>query len=851
MTGQKVLKPHRDKACAVNKATVRHTPHIRKEKQVSYMDNQNFDEKKPQAAGAKQTANRPRRGRPPKKAPQAEGTPAPQSRTLTGSHDILGTPEIVLSAEPSTQPQAGSGETATGSSKPRQGRRPGRKPQTRATTAQSGSQNPPDTAPKSTEAPGAVAPTTAKPTKVNRGRGRKKAQPATEGQATVVATEKVNASTAAGEGNPGKAEPSGKPPVANRQSRSTRPRQDKAANATVTSEEKNPQPTGEKKKSARSGGRRSSVPSVVSARDSIVKDAEIYRHEGHTLRVRKMGGDALTYVPKAKLRIIPLGGLNEVGKNMTVVEYGDDILIIDCGIGFPDEDEMPGIDLVIPDITYLENNRDKIRGIVLTHGHEDHIGAIPYILQKIHPPIYGTRLTLGIIENKLQEHTLPWKADLRCVKAGDVIRLGASFTVEFIHVNHSIADACALAIGTPLGTLVHTGDFKLDLTPIEGEMMDITRLGELGREGVLLLMCESTNAERAGHTPSEKKVGQSLEMIFTMNTDKRIVIATFSSNVHRVQQIIDISARHGRKVAVTGRSMINIVAAAVELGYMKVPDGVLIDLADIRKYRPDQLTLITTGSQGEPMSALYRMAFGDHNQVTLGPSDLVVLSASAIPGNEKLVGRIINELCKMGVKVINDSSVEVHVSGHACQEELKLMQGLTHPRYLMPVHGEYKHMAANRELGLSMGIPSDHIFISDIGKVLEIDEAGAKWGGTVPAGVVLVDGYGVGDVGNIVLRDRKHLSQDGLIVVVATVDANAGLLVSGPDIVSRGFVYVRESEELMEEVRRIAAAAINNCMDRSGCDWYEIKNRIKDDITRFLYSRTKRKPMILPIVMDV
>lgn len=604
-----------------------------------------------------------------------------------------------------------------------------------------------------------------------------------------------------------------------------------------------------KKTQSRRAGRGNA--GVVSAEDSIVVDADVLRHEGNTLRVRSYGGKDLRYVPKTKLRIIPLGGLNEIGKNMTVVEYGDDIIIIDCGIGFPDEEEMPGIDLVIPDVTYLEQNADRIRGMVLTHGHEDHIGAIPYVLQKICPPIYATRLTLGIIENKLQEHTLPWKADLRCVQAGDVIRLGASFTVEFVHVNHSIADACALAINTPLGMLIHTGDFKLDLTPIEGEMMNITRLGELGRDGVLLMMCESTNAERPGHTPSEKKVGQSLEMIFTMNPDKRIVIATFSSNVHRVQQIIDTSARHGRKVAVTGRSMINIVAAAVQLGYMKVPDGVLIDINDIRKYRPDQLTLVTTGSQGEPMSALYRMAFGDHNQVTLGQSDLVVLSASAIPGNEKLVGRIINELSKMGVHVINDSSVEVHVSGHACQEELKLMQGLTRPRYLMPVHGEYKHLAANRELGMQMGIPSDHIFISDIGKVLEIDETGAKWGGTVPSGVVLIDGYGVGDVGNIVLRDRKHLSQDGLIVVVATVDANAGLLVSGPDIVSRGFVYVRESEGLMEEVRRIAADAIQNSLNRSGCDWYEIKNRIKDDIAKYLYTHTKRKPMILPIVMDV
>ena len=553
---------------------------------------------------------------------------------------------------------------------------------------------------------------------------------------------------------------------------------------------------------------------------------------------------------KGKLRIIPLGGLNEVGKNMTLLEYGEDMIIVDCGLGFPDED-MPGVDLVIPDISYLEANRDKIRGLVLTHGHEDHIGAIPYVLRQIDPPIYATKLTLGIIKNKLEEHDLPFAPSLNCVRAGDTVRLGA-FSVEFIHANHSIADACCLAITTPLGVVIHTGDFKLDVSPIDGDMMDITRLGELGKKGVLLLMCESTNAERVGYTPSEKKVGKSLEYIFTANPEKRIVIATFSSNVHRVQQIIDISARHGRKVAITGRSMLNIVGAAVELGYMTVPEGLLIDINEIKRYKPEQITLITTGTQGEPMSALYRMAFSDHAQVTLGRNDLVILSSSAIPGNEKLVSRVINELSKNGVSVLHDAVVEVHVSGHACQEEIKLMQALTKPKYYMPIHGEYRHLAANRELAVDMGIEDRNVFISDIGKVLEIDQKGARFAGTVPAGKVLVDGYGVGDVGNIVLRDRRHLAQDGLIVVVASVDTDARLLLSGPDIVSRGFVYVREAEDLMEDARQVAAEAINDCLMRGGrVDRMELKTRVRDDLSKYLYSRTKRKPMVLPVIMNV
>ncbi len=558
----------------------------------------------------------------------------------------------------------------------------------------------------------------------------------------------------------------------------------------------------------------------------------------------------IVYDPMARVRIIPLGGLHEIGKNMTAIECGDDIIVIDCGLAFPDE-EMPGVDLVIPDVTYLEANAAKVRGIVLTHGHEDHIGAIPYVLRNINPPIYGTRLTVGIVRNKLKEFTLDVEPKLIEVKAGDVIRLGG-MSVEFIHVNHSIADACALAIKTPLGTIVHSGDFKLDLTPIDGEIMDITRLGELGKEGVLLLMCESTNAERPGSTPSERKVGESLEYIFNTHEKQRIVIATFSSNVHRVQQIIDAAARHGRKVAVTGRSMLNIVGAAVELGYMTVPKGVLIDITEIRKYNPEQLTIVTTGSQGEPMSALYRMAFGEHRDVQLNMNDVVIISSSAIPGNEKLVGRIINELCKCGVEVIHDASVEVHVSGHACQEELKLLQALIKPKYFMPVHGEYKHLAANRDLALSMGMDPKNIFISDIGNVLEIDKNGAKINGTVTSGRVLVDGYGVGDVGNIVLRDRLLLSQDGLIVVVATVSSDGDYLLSGPDIVSRGFIYVRESEDLMEEMRQVVLQTINSCLRANNkLDWYHIKSRVKDDLAKYIYTSTKRKPMIIPMIMNV
>ncbi|MBQ9085249.1 MAG: ribonuclease J [Clostridia bacterium] len=548
-----------------------------------------------------------------------------------------------------------------------------------------------------------------------------------------------------------------------------------------------------------------------------------------------------------KLRVMSLGGLQEIGKNMTVLEYGDDIVVIDCGMGFPDED-MPGIDLVIPDITYLIQNAHKVRGILITHGHEDHIGAVPYILGQINVPVYGTRLSLGIIEGKLDENPPPCEPELYTVEAGDVISLGV-FKAEFIHVNHSIADACAIALRTPVGIVYHSGDFKIDVSPIDGQMIDLTRIGELGREGVTLLLCETTNAERGGFTPSERTVGSSLERIFDKYEDNRLIIATFSSNIHRVQQIINTSYRHGRKVAVLGRSMVNVIGAAAELGYMDLPEGVLIDVSEIKKYKPSQITLITTGSQGEPMSALYRIAFFEHDRVKLTPNDVVVLSSSAIPGNEKLIGKIINALIRAGVKVVNDSVEDVHVSGHACSDEIKLIMSLLKPKFFMPIHGEYRHLYAGKDIAEFMGIPSENIFISEIGKVLELDKKSAAFAGEVPSGKVLVDGAGVGDIGNVVLRDRKHLAEDGLVVVVATVQE--GEIISGPDIVSRGFVYVKESEELMRRVREVAASAIEKVIGKRYMDWAQIKSTIRDDLAKFIFKETKRKPMILPIIMDI
>ena len=552
-----------------------------------------------------------------------------------------------------------------------------------------------------------------------------------------------------------------------------------------------------------------------------------------------------------KLKVIPLGGLGEIGKNMTVFEYGDDMVVLDCGLGFPDED-MFGIDLVIQDYAYIEANRQKLRGVVLTHGHEDHIGAIPYFLHSFNVPVYGTPLTVEIIRNKLKEHHLGFTPKLNVVKPGDKVKLGV-FEAEFIHVNHSIPDACAIALQTPVGLVYHSGDFKLDVSPIGGKMMDLARIGELGKKGVQLLLCESTNAERGGFTPSERSVGGVLEHVFISHADKRIVIATFSSNVHRVMQIIDISVKYGRKVAITGRSMEAAVAAATALGYMEPPAGTVIPLQDMKNYGPGQVTLITTGSQGEPMSALYRMAFSDRSQVTLGPNDIVVLSSSIIPGNEKLIGKIINEFARNGIETIYDSvNSGVHASGHACSEEIKLLIQLLKPKFYMPVHGEYRHLKANRGLAEFVGIAPDHIINAEIGSVVEVGKKAAALNGTVPAGRTLIDGFGVGDVGNAVLRDRKHLSEDGMVIVFATVDTDARLVINPPEIISKGFVYVPDSEDLIFEARKVAAEELNNAVtSRHRPDLESIKDRVGRAVAKVLAEQTGRKPMVIPFITDL
>ena len=549
-----------------------------------------------------------------------------------------------------------------------------------------------------------------------------------------------------------------------------------------------------------------------------------------------------------KLKIISLGGLNEIGKNITAYEYGGDMILVDVGMGFPDDD-MYGIDVVIPDFTYLIKNKDRIRAIFLTHGHEDHIGSIPYLLRSVNAPIYATRMTAGLVKLKLEEHRLLDKTKLITCEAGEVVKAG-KFSVEFIHVNHSIADAVSFAIKTPVGTVVHTGDFKIDSTPIQGGMIDLARFGELGKQGVLALLCDSTNVERPGYTKSERCVGASFDALFR-GCESRIIVTTFASNVDRIQQVISVAAKYGRKVAVTGRSMENAMKVSTELGYMQVPDGVLVDVNHIKSLPKNKVCIITTGSQGETMSALTRMAFSTHKQVDIQPGDRVIISASAIPGNENSIGGVINELYRKDAEVVNEREGQLHVSGHACQDELKIIHALIKPKFFIPVHGEQRMLKVHSKLAQSMGMDPKNIIISDVGKVIELTPNSAKINGTVPSGKVFVDGYGVGDVGSVVLRDRKHLAEDGMIVVVVSMSSQDGSVVSGPDIITRGFVYVKESEGLMEELKGVAVHALENCQRDNCTDWAAIKAEIKNDLSGYLYKKTKRNPMILPVIMEV
>ena len=551
---------------------------------------------------------------------------------------------------------------------------------------------------------------------------------------------------------------------------------------------------------------------------------------------------------KGKIRIIPLGGMSEIGKNMTVIEYKDEIIIIDCGLKFPDE-EMLGIDLVIPDISYLLKNVQKVKGIFLTHGHEDHIGGLPYILKEMNVPVYGTRLTLALLETKLKEHNILSSTKLNLMNPKDIVKF-ENISIEFIKTSHSIADSVAIAVHTPVGVLLHTGDFKIDYTPIDGHLADLARFAELGKQGVTVMLADSTNVERAGYTMSERTVGDAFEKIFS-KVKGRLIVATFASHIHRIQQIITASIKYGRKVAVSGRSMDTIMAVASKLGYILVDENVLISIDDIGKYPDNQISIITTGSQGEPMSALSRMAAGDHRKVKIKTGDTVVISASPIPGNEKLVSRVINQLFAKGAEVIYEGLQDVHVSGHACQEELKLMHALVNPKFFMPVHGEYRHLKQHAELAVKLGLPESNIVIANIGDVIEVTEDSIKKTGTVVSGQVFIDGLGVGDIGNIVLRDRKHLSQDGILTVVIAIEKQTGFVAAGPDIISRGFVYVKESEDLLEKAREIVKNALSECEENHITEWFSIKSKIKDVLRVFLYEKTKRKPMILPIIMEI
>ncbi|WP_346848004.1 ribonuclease J [uncultured Clostridium sp.] len=551
---------------------------------------------------------------------------------------------------------------------------------------------------------------------------------------------------------------------------------------------------------------------------------------------------------KKCVKVIPLGGLGEIGKNITAIEYDKDIVVIDCGIAFPDE-EMYGVDLIIPDITYLMDNKERVKAFVLTHGHEDHIGSLPYILKQLNIPVYGTRLTLGILGNKLKEHFLENEYTLKTVEAGETIEF-EDIKVEFIRNTHSIADSCSLAIHTPIGNIVHTGDFKIDYTPIDGLVMDLERISELGKEGVLLLMADSTNVERQGHSLSEKSIGQTLNRIFSTATG-RVIVATFASNIHRMQQIADASVKYKRKIAFSGRSMENISTVAMELGYLHIPEGSMINVDDIRNYRNEEVTIITTGSQGEPMAGLARIAFSNHRKIQLEPDDLFIISASPIPGNDKLISKVINELYKKGADVIYEALEDIHVSGHACQEELKLIHSLVHPKYFMPVHGEYRHLKHHKDLAKGLGMEDKNIFIMNTGDILQLSEDEARISGRVHTGRVLVDGIGVGDVGNIVLRDRRYLGQDGMVVVVVTIEKESYSILAGPDIITRGFVYAKEAEDMINKIRDIAREEIENSLANNQIEWYVLKTNVKRSIERFLYDETKRRPTIFPIIMEV
>ena len=620
---------------------------------------------------------------------------------------------------------------------------------------------------------------------------------------------------------------------------STKPLGDFNPDSEKKSDKKYQKKTGKNTESRKSNSAKKSN-AVKKSSQKVEKSLEKHKNTNKNPKKRK---DA------RPLRITPLGGLGEIGKNITLYEYGNDMFLVDCGMSFPDE-EMPGIDIVIPDFSHLLKNADKIKGLVVTHGHEDHIGAIPYLLKSLNVPVYGTALTIGLIEGKLQEHKLLSSAKLNVVKPGDTITLG-EFEIEFIHVNHSIPDAVALAITTELGTIVQTGDFKIDTTPIDGEVIDLARFGELGRRGVLALLSDSTNAERPGFTPSESIVGESFYNLFKKAKNKRIIVATFSSNIHRVQQIIDEADRCGRKVAVSGRSMENVVQVASQLGYLTLPEGVLISIDMINRYTPEQVVIVTTGSQGEPMSALHRMAFGDHRKVSVGPEDFIIISATPIPGNEKTVTKVINKLLKLGASVVYEKMYDVHVSGHACQEELKLMLNLVQPKFFIPVHGEQKHLVKHAGLAETIGIAHKNILIGDNGNVIELTADSMKVVEAVEAGSVLVDGFGVGDVGNVVLRDRKHLAEDGIIVIAVSVDSVTREVIAGPEVITRGFIYVKESEDLMEDIRETICDTFERCYISNVRDWNTVKSRVRDDLARYLHDRTGRSPMILPVILEL